>query len=461
MKVLLLRPNSIIIATPAPLGLGYIAGALRSARGDTIEILDGRQRRWPLARMRQRVREFGPDLVGISAINFEMKEAHELAAAARAEAPQAPVIVGGPYASANREAILDDPNVTAVVVGEGEATVVELVNALESGADLGGVKGIIHRDQGQAVFTGERELISDVDRLELAWDLIDPRRYFTRFGRSENIIQKDYRTTNIFTSRGCPYQCIFCHNVFGKAFRPRSAEHVLAEIEMLAARYDIHELDIVDDSFSQSLVRAKAICRGLIDRQLPLHLMLPNGIRGDRTDPEFLDLLRDAGFFRIAFAVESASPRIQPLIGKSIDLDQVRWSISEVWRRGMFPTGYFIQGFPTETYEDMLLTADWAASSDLLVASFFYLLPFPGTAVARMTDQDLTAVRFRDYSTRVVNLSAATDEQLRLANKIAYRRFYLNPRRLSRIAARAPKNLRSLINVWLAFRLLFQDSVNQ
>jgi anaerobic magnesium-protoporphyrin IX monomethyl ester cyclase len=456
-----MRPNSIIIATPVPLGLGYIAGALRKARGDTIEVLDGRQRRWPLARMRQRIREFAPDLVGISAINFEMKEAHELAAAAKAEAPRAPVIIGGPYASANREAILDDPGIDAVVVGEGEATVVELVSALEAGAGLGGVKGIIHRQGGEKIFTGERELISDLDSLEMAWDLIDPTRYYHRFGRSENIIQIDHRTTNIFTSRGCPYQCIFCHNVFGKAFRPRSAENVLAEISMLAERYHVHEIDIVDDSFSQSLVRAKAICAGIIDRGLRLHLMLPNGIRGDRTDPEFLDLLRDAGFFRIAFAVESASPRVQPLIGKSIDLDQVRWSISEVLRRGMFPTGYFIQGFPTETYDDMLLTADWAATSDLLVASFFYLLPFPGTAVAKMTSQDLTAVRFRDYSTRVVNLSAASDEQLRLANKIAYRRFYLNPRRIARIVRRAPKNARSLINGYLAFRLLFQDSVNQ
>lgn len=456
-----MRPNSIIIATPAPLGLGYIAGALRQARGDTIEVLDGRQRRWPLGRMRQRIREFAPDLVGISAINFEMKEAHELAAAAKAEAPRAPVIIGGPYASANREAILDDPALDAVVVGEGEATAVELVSAYKSGADLSAVKGIIHRAQGEKIFTGERELIHDVDSLEMAWDLIDPRRYFHRLGRSENIIQKDHRTTNIFTSRGCPYQCIFCHNVFGKAFRPRSAANVLAEISMLAQRYGVRELDIVDDSFSQSLLRAKEICRGIIDAGLHLHLMLPNGIRGDRTDPDFLDLLRDAGFFRIAFAVESASPRIQPLIGKSIDLDQVRWSISEVYRRGMFPTGYFIQGFPTETYEDMLLTAEWAATSDLLVASFFYLLPFPGTAVAKMTDRDLTSVRFRDYSTRVVNLSAATDEQLRLANKLAYRRFYLNPRRMARIAARAPKNARSLINVFLALRLLFQDSVNQ
>src|SRR3990172_6593617 len=92
MKVLLIRPNSIMIPTPVPLGLGYIAGALRKELGDEIEILDARNRRWPLTRVRQRVREFAPDVAGISAINFEQAETHELAAAVKAEASKARLI---------------------------------------------------------------------------------------------------------------------------------------------------------------------------------------------------------------------------------------------------------------------------------------------------------------------------------------------------------------------------------
>jgi radical SAM superfamily enzyme YgiQ (UPF0313 family) len=450
-----------MIPTPVPLGLGYIAGALRKARKDEIEILDARNKRWPIERVRQRVREFGPDVVGVSAINFEQREAHELAAAVKAEAPGARVIVGGPYASANREAILEDLNFDVVVVGEGEITAVELLNAIESGADLASVKGIIYRQDGERVFTGARELIADLDGLEIAWDLLDPTSYYKRFGRSQNIIKKDYRTLTIFTSRGCPYNCIFCHNVFGKTFRPRSPESVLAEIKMLYDRYHMRELDIVDDSFNQSVKRAKAICQGIIKSGMKLHLMLPNGIRGDRTDPEFLSLLKTAGFYRIAFAVESASPRIQKLIKKNIDLDKVKWSIREVARLNMFATGYFIQGFPTETYEEMKLTGDWAADTDLNVASFFYLNPFPGTEAARIAQRDFTSTNFRDYSTMSVNVSAATDAELHAANKYAYRRFYLNPRRLARILKVAPKNARTAINAFLVLKLLFRDEVNQ
>ncbi len=461
MRVLLLRPNSIIIATPVPLGLGYIAGSLRSRRGDQVEIVDGRNLRWSLSAMRQKIRDFRPDAIGISAINFEMKEAHELATAAKSEC-SVPVIMGGPYASANREAVLNDENVDAAVIGEGENTVIELMDAIESGAEFSGIKGIIRREEGGPVFTGERELMDDLDSIEPAWDLINPQAYFKRKGRnSENIVKYDHRTLTVFTSRGCPYNCIFCHNVFGKKFRPRSPQAVLDEISMLSEKYGIRELEIVDDSFNLSLSRAKEICQGLIDRNLKLHIAVPNGLRGDRTDTDFLDLLQEAGFYRIAFAVESASPRLQKIIKKNIDLDKVKWSIEEVASRGMVATGYFIQGFPTETYDEMIMTGDWAASSDLHVASFFYLNPFPGTEVARMAEQSFTDVAFRDYSTMSVNISAATNDELHRANKYAYRKFYLSPKRMARIARVVPKNLRTLVNSWLVLRLLVQDSVNQ
>jgi len=461
MKVLLIRPNSIIIATPVPLGLAYVAQALRERRGDEVTILDARHLRLKPEAVARRAVELKPDVIGLSALSFESRETHHLAGLLRQAVPKAKIILGGPYASANREAVLLDPNFDAVVIGEGEETAKELLDAFEGKGGLAEVKGIIFRENGAARFTGPRPLIQELDRYLPAWDLVDPKSYFKRGGRnSENIIKTSHKTLAVFTSRGCPYGCIFCHNLFGKKFRARSAENVIAEIAMLQERYGVKELEILDDAFNLDLDRAKAIARGIIERKLDLKIALPNGIRGDRVDGELLDLFQAAGFYRIAFAVESGSPRIQELIHKRIDLNKVKQAITETARRGMVATGYFILGFPTETEADMQLTADFAVNSDLHVASFFYLNPFPGTEVAKLAGRDLTDYAFADYFSITVNLSAVPDAVLHRQCKQAYRRFYLSPRRVYRILRVAPKNPRTLLNAFYTLRLLFQDAVN-
>jgi radical SAM superfamily enzyme YgiQ (UPF0313 family) len=467
MRILLLRPNSIIIATPVPLGLGYVASyLLRRRPDDQLKIIDGRNLRLTPGQMVQEAVRYQPDLVGISAINFEADQVHILSGMLKQALPQAWVVVGGPYASANRGAILEqDPNIDYLLVCEGEQSFYALVEKLESKSDLEGVPGLFFRRDGRVHFTGEPEPISDLDDLPFDWELVNPRSYYQyrASGRnSQNIIKHSFKTLSVITSRGCPFGCIFCHNIFGRKFRKRSAERVVEEISLLRGKYGCEELEIVDDCFNLDLARAKAICRGIIERKLGLHLSLPNGIRGDIVDEEFLDLLKAAGFYRIAFAVESASPRIQQIIHKKIDLDKVQWAITETAARGMFPTGYFIMGFPTETAEDIEQTIRFARQSKLSVASFFYLNPFPGTEVARMAGEEKVLGKlFRDYSTMTVNLSALDDRTLHKLNKRAYREFYLDPVRALRTLKLVPKNFRTFVNMFLVFKLLFQDSVNQ
>jgi radical SAM superfamily enzyme YgiQ (UPF0313 family) len=160
----------------------------------------------------------------------------------------------------------------------------------------------------------------------------------------------------------------------------------------------------------------------------------------------------------VTFAVESACLRVQKIIKKNITLDKVKWAIEEVSKRGMLATGFFIIGFPTETYDEMLMTANWAADSKLYIASFFYLKPFPGTEVAAMVQGDFSDVNLDDYTVlSPVNLSAATDSEIFSANKYAYRHFYLSPRRIARIIKIVPKTYQTLLNISLMLRLLVQD----
>ena len=465
MKILFIRPNSRIIATPVPLGLGYVASYLKIHRPqDEPKIIDARNLRLKPEKIIKLAQEFNPDLIGISAINFEADQVQILARLLKQIRPQTRLILGGPFPSANRDSIFTQiPEIDYLVVGEGEKTFLGLVNALEQEIEPKQVPGIFYQRNGEVIFTGEPEFVNNLDQLPFDWELVNPKSYFHHRGRnSENIIKYSYKTLSIITSRGCPFGCIFCHNIFGKKFRARSPEKVVEEIALLRHKYGVEELEIVDDSFNLDLNRAKEICQGIIDRGLGLHLTLPNGIRGDIVDEEFLDLLKQAGFYRIAFAVESASPRIQKLIKKRINLEKVKWAIEETNKRGMIATGYFIMGFPTETEEDIKMTIEFACSSKLSVASFFYLNPFPGTEVGKMVGEEkLVNKQFRDYSTMTVNLSAVSDEILHRLNKWAYRRFYLDPKRAWRTFQLVPKNFRTLLNAFLVFRLFFQDSVNQ
>jgi len=215
----------------------------------------------------------------------------------------------------------------------------------------------------------------------------------------------------------------------------------------------------VDDCFNHDLDRAKAIFREIIRRKFDLHITFPNGLRGDRMDEELLDLFQGAGVFRVSYAIEAASPRVQKLIKKNLDLEKLNRAIEATAKRGIFTVGFFIMGFPTETADEMRMTVDFALRSDVHIANFFYLAPYPGTEVSRMAALDGHNVEFSDFSDISVNLSAATDDELHNMAKYAYRRFYLNPYRVARILKVVPKNSHLLLNAFITARLLFQDAV--
>lgn len=423
--------NRMVPQYSYPLGLMYMASYLRSTQPDhEIEILDLRCHRRPYDLLQKRLQEWDPQVVAISALTCEAESLHTVAAMARERNDEAVVVVGGPHISACTNDVAEDPNIDVLVLGEGERTFTELIRKLSGGESISGIPGTAWRMDGKMEWGEAGELISDLDSIPFpAWDLVDINKY-AHLGRAGNV--KRGRYLPLFTSRGCPYRCYYCHNLFGKKFRHRSAENVVEEIKLIVETFGITDIEIYDDIFNLDLDRAKSICNMLIELDLGLSLAFPNGVRADQLDRELVTLLAGAGTTNLAVAVETASPVLQKAIGKNLDLERVKEAITWADEAGIVTNGYFMLGFPGETAEQILKTIAYAETTDLFFASFFIVTPYPGTPLwdQTMSVVDSSSLDFSDYNylSGYFNLGEMSCKELRLLQKEAYRRFYSKKR---------------------------------
>ncbi|MBN1424209.1 B12-binding domain-containing radical SAM protein [Candidatus Fermentibacteria bacterium] len=457
MRILMVKCSSFNREVPQisyPLGLMYLASYLRSLeKSHEIELLDLRCHPEPFTLLKQRLSSSPADMVAVSALTCEAASMHRVAAETKASDRRTAVVVGGPHISACTADVIADGNIDVLVTGEGEESFAAVVRAVEGGGDRPEIPGVGWRTDGQVAWGPPRQAVSDVDALPFpAWDLVDINLYARR-GRAGNL--KRGRFLPLFTSRGCPYQCFYCHNLFGKQFRPRSAENVVEEAREIVGRFGIRDIEVYDDIFNLDLPRAKAICEGLCRMDGSFQLAFPNGVRADRLDRELVSLMADAGTTNLAVAVETASSRLQKLIHKHLDIERVREAITWADADGIVTNGYFMLGFPTETAEEMEATISYAVATDLFFASFFIVTPYPGTPLWDETvgPEESATLDFGKYNylSGYFNLSAVSGEELRRLQRRAYRRFY---------AAKAPKILMGMPRLridwsnaaWLWFR---------
>lgn len=416
-----------------PLGLMYLAGYLRAKGDHEIKIMDMRVENEAIEEAIKASRKFAPDAVGISLLTPEAAAAHELAAALRSKGFDGPIIFGGPHASSFPEEILEDKNVSACVIGEGEETFAEIMR----GKPLSEVNGIAFMQNGECVRTPARSPINDLDAIPFpAWDLLNIELYADKL-RFSNMTPTRYMP--IFTSRACPYGCVYCHAIFGKKYRTRSPENVLNEMKMLVEEYGIREIEIIDDVFNFDMARAKEIAWKAASSGMNLRITFPNGIRADKLDDELLDALKAAGTYLITFAIETASIRMQKLIRKNLDLVEAGRNITKAAKKGMFTHGFFMLGFPSETREEMLETINYAIRSDLHTAGFFIVTPFKGTELARMIEEKAGVSLKTDFDNFSYNITSnsccenVSPEELFDLQRKAHRDFHLRRGRPFRI----------------------------
>lgn len=439
-----------------PLGVMMIAAVARERGHRDVHVLDMKVEDWTVAQCADALAKLAPDVIGLSAMTYEAGCMHALARAMKERLPRAVIVCGGPHPSVAADDVLQDTSVDFVVRGEGEFTFAELLDGLAQGrTEWSECAGLGWRDaSGSIVQNPDRPPPSKLDELPFpAWDLIDHAKYHTVPRGGVIYAHKEFAT--LFSSRACPWRCTYCHNSYGKTFRERSAEHVLAEIELLVTKYGVKELVFMDDIFNFRPARAKAIAQGILDRGWKLALTFPNGFRGDILDEELVVLLKKAGMYRCMVAVESASPRMQKVMQKNLKIDKVKRIVDFLANQGVMVHGAFMLGFPTETEEEMEATIAWAAESSFHTAAFFRVIPFKGTALFTQVEEAGHALptdwsHYEPYQSEI-NLSQVSEERILALRKSAYRRFYFKPKRLWRIFSLIPRKTHMLPYLTLLF----------
>jgi anaerobic magnesium-protoporphyrin IX monomethyl ester cyclase len=270
------------------------------------------------------------------------------------------LVGGGPYPSSSYNDVLLAGLVDIAVIGEGEITFVDLIGRLRvSSAIPDDLKGTAVKESGKVKINDTRPLIQNIDIIPFPdYNFINLKDYT---GIENHALQDSSRSAFILSSRGCPYGCFYCHQLFGKKIRRRSAENVVAEMRERIEKHGIFDFVFLDDIFNVPMPDAKELL-SLIIKELPeVRINFPNGLRADMIDEEMLDLFERAGTVEMALAVETAVPRLQKLMGKNLDINKAEKAIHAASKRFITRT-LFIIGFPTETYEEAVENIDFAAS---------------------------------------------------------------------------------------------------
>lgn len=299
------------------------------------------------SRIRELLKRLRPALVGISQFTHNRVESLRLARLAKELDPACFTVLGGPHATHCWEEMLErHPEVDAVVLGEGEETLVELVKAQGAGTPLAAVAGIAWREGGRARQNAPRAPIADLDALPLAGMDIS------------GSIGVDYRRQLEFivTSRGCPANCLFCSSplFWGRGVRFRSPESVVGEIRAVKERYGLTYFSFRDDTFTANRKRVFEICR--LIREQRLHILWNCQSRVNAVDEEMLAEMKKAGCECVQFGVESGSPEMLKALGKRILPADVERAAAAARRVGLNLSVYLITGIPGEGEADLART---------------------------------------------------------------------------------------------------------
>ena len=420
-KIVLIEPkapNLHIFSQFALPRLGtLILGTLMKRRGWEVELFFEEIRKIDYDLVR------GADLVGISTITPTAPRAYAIAD--RIREMGIPVVMGGPHVTFLADEALEHADY--VVRGEGEWALTELSEALELGGDFSGIQNLSYRRNGRAVHNPERPAPDDLDSLPFP-DFSLLKRDHPKLGRRTTI--------PVMTSRGCPFDCSFCSvtGMFGRKYRYRSTENVLAELR----RYDSrkHSIFFYDDNFAANRKHTKELLEGMIREDFKF--TWTTQVRADvAKDAELVGLMKRAGCHTVYIGFESVNPDSLEAMKKKQTVQEITEAIKVLHRNRIHIHGMFVIGFDQDDWKTVEQTVRFAEKTRLTSTQFLILTPLPGTEFHDKVAAE-NRIQFGDWSLydahhAVFRPARFSIFDLQKAQMMCHKKFYSMKRTVNKI----------------------------
>lgn len=332
----------------------------------------------------ERISEIKPDIVGITAMTPHVMQMSKLCSIIKKAVPAIKVVVGGVHITvAPAETMQRFPAIDIGILGEGERTIVELLDALSADKGLEDVDGVIFRNGDNIIATNSRKERMRLDDLPpYAWDLLPdfPKSY-------PPPIFATHRTPAIpiITSRGCPGKCIFCFSGCHRTIGTYPAEYIYEMLLSLKNEYGIREFMVYDDCFVMYKSNLKKLLQRMTDENLDLTWNC--NARIDLVDEEMLEMMAAAGCWQISYGIESGNQEIIDNLQKNITKDRIAQAVSLSKKHGIRTVGYFMIGHFRETLDTIEETIQFACSIPLDDIRISYFTPLPGTRASELANR--------------------------------------------------------------------------
>lgn len=468
MSVLLIRPRtpftsqSGIVSIQYPINIGYLVSYLRSKNINCF-VKDYEAEVFNEEELRSLINKIRPVLVGFSCMTPHLAHAVIIAKIIKNHFPGIKTVVGGVHPSAIPEQTLREFSCFDIaVIGEGEETLLELYQKVSLSKEINDINGIAFRQGSHIKVNPRRHLINNIDELPFPDRTFIGMELYKKSHVSRGFSRKVIKIAEVITSRGCPYNCIFCASkaVHSNTIRFRTPQNIILEIENLINTHNIEHVSFLDDIFTLKMDILEPVCKNLKKNNLTFDCFT----RVDNIDGNKISMMAESGCEKISFGVESGSQKVLGLLKKNITIKQVKEAF-RLCRQARLPkieATFMIGGHPDETLEDIKLTEQLISELKPDILGLFLAIPYPGTELNSILKErklllkenwDEFKLFFCNPSWRISNVPNKT--LLKILRKITYS-YYLNPTFLFRNLCKI-KNGKEL-GYWISLTWSFMKS---